>query len=207
MKPALLLLLSSFVMSTSPHTHVWGTLPLTDESTYREKIEESSGSHLVYFSSKSCQHCKDFDPIYENMPANVPKSNPSVWKVDCSEEKDLCYRLRVKSVPEIRLIDHGKVFVFEAARTLHNLIVFAERGHLSQKPILLDKEPPGYIEEAGEGFLFLKKLLLDIFASDEKVLKIVMGLFVLILVVTLGLSVYMCVSPLLGPKVVKIKRD
>ena len=88
---------------------------------------------FVMFYAPWCGHCKTVAPILQEVADELDGAELRVGRVDSPENPLLHKRFRVKGFPTFRMLEGGKMFAFEGARTKQALADFAEGGYREAK--------------------------------------------------------------------------
>lgn len=98
--------------------------------TYASDISATKGVLVVYFWAPWCGHCKGFNPVYEEVAAELD-AHASFAKVNCDEQTPAAVQCKVSGTPTIVIYKDGK----EVDRNVGGLPADSLRGRI-QKQIL-----------------------------------------------------------------------
>jgi thiol-disulfide isomerase/thioredoxin len=107
------------------------------------------GVWLVEFYAPWCSHCRHFESTYAEIAAHfhaassAEKKKIQVAKVNGDAEKALSTRFGIRGYPSFYVVDGWSVYLFESARSKHNLIKFVEQDYKNSDPIPFYASPMG----------------------------------------------------------------
>ncbi|KXS10568.1 thioredoxin-domain-containing protein [Gonapodya prolifera JEL478] len=89
--------------------------------------EVSSGPWFVEFFAPWCGHCQKLAPIWDEV-ADKLRGKVGVGKVDCTVEKTLASRFKIRGYPTLIFLERGLPVEYNGPRTRDALVEFAESG-------------------------------------------------------------------------------
>merc|ERR1711974_503453 len=87
----------------------------------------AEGRWFVKFYAPWCGHCKKLAPTWEEF-ATKSKGTYNVGKVDCTQHGDLCTSFGVRGYPTLKVIENGKYYDYQSARTIDAFEKFIKEG-------------------------------------------------------------------------------
>ena len=156
---------------------------LTWDTYLSEVVDESKTSvagkkdWFIKFYAPWCGHCKKMAPIWQQL-FELHGNSVNVAKVDCTanDAKDLCGLFGIRGYPSLKLLSGDKVYKFNGARTLDQLVEFSVQSTFIQnKEVDIEVIPkPLY---GMEKFMKEVKMFLGQLAEgiDRMVVKIKLG--------------------------------
>jgi protein disulfide-isomerase-like protein len=112
----------------------------TFDTTLSPKENFSDESWLIKFYAPWCSHCQALNPIFEKAAAEL-RPIVKLAKVDCTTDKDLCYRFGIQGYPTLKLIRGGKVYGYNQERSVSGFRQFVSETYTTVKA--LDFPKPG----------------------------------------------------------------
>eukprot|EP00916_Digyalum_oweni_P025305 GHVL01041685.1.p1 GENE.GHVL01041685.1~~GHVL01041685.1.p1 ORF type:complete len:200 (+),score=16.88 GHVL01041685.1:53-652(+) len=106
----------------------------------------TTGNWFVMFYSPNCPHCTSLLPIWNKFS----ETTPNVATVDCTTEKSVCQRFKIRSYPTLLLFRHGFIYEYKEARDVDKFKEFADSGYEAVTPTPV-KEEVGKIRQKIEG--------------------------------------------------------
>merc|ERR1711974_87539 len=88
----------------------------------------AEGRWFVKFYAPWCGHCKKLAPTWEEF-ATKSKGTYNVGKVDCTQHGDLCTSFGVRGYPTLKVIENGKYYDYQSARTIDAFEKFIKDGY------------------------------------------------------------------------------
>ncbi|KJP86422.1 hypothetical protein AK88_03975 [Plasmodium fragile] len=99
-----------------------------NSQNYDRVINDISYSLVINFYSPSCSHCKSFKKKFLKFSKKYD-GYLTFSVVNCQEEKSICRKYNVKSLPHIILLKKNKTYAtFYGNRTEENLITFIQQN-------------------------------------------------------------------------------
>ncbi|GAW80865.1 DnaJ domain containing protein, partial [Plasmodium gonderi] len=99
-----------------------------NSQNYDKVINDITYSLIINFYSPSCSHCKSFKKKYLKISKKYD-GYLTFSVVNCQEEKSLCRKYNVKSLPHIILLKKNKTYeTFYGSRNEDNIITFIEEN-------------------------------------------------------------------------------
>ncbi|EUD65552.1 DnaJ like subfamily C member 16 [Plasmodium inui San Antonio 1] len=99
-----------------------------NSQNYEKVINDVTYSLVINFYSPACSHCKSFKKKFLKFSKKYD-GYLTFSVVNCQEEKSICRKYNVKSLPHIILLKKNKTFeTFYGNRTEENLISFIEQN-------------------------------------------------------------------------------
>eukprot|EP00127_Corallochytrium_limacisporum_P005752 Clim_evm131s210 gene=Clim_evmTU131s210 len=127
---------------------------LTD-ANFEDKTQASTGATtgkwFVEFYAPWCGHCKKLAPVWEEV-ATALKGEINVAKVDCDANTATRNRFGIRGFPTLYMIDNGKMYKYQGARTKEALSAFAKGGYEKAA----SEEVPGGLGVVGKGEAFVE---------------------------------------------------
>ena len=124
--------LSILLLFTLANVNGESDVVLLDSGNFEHLTQASSGmttgDWMVEFYAPWCGHCKNLEPIYEEV-ATALKGEVNVAKVDASKERAIGSRFEIRGFPTILFLSHGKVYKYKGKRTKDALVEFATGGY------------------------------------------------------------------------------
>ncbi|KAG1682621.1 Protein disulfide-isomerase [Nymphon striatum] len=120
-------------------------------SKFDEVVFDKSKDVLVEFYAPWCGHCKQLEPIYNELGDKYKDNNEIlIGKMDSTVNE--LEHTKIQSFPTIKLYqkETNKVIDYNGARDLENLMKFVESGGASQKKPEAESEEEGAEEEDAE---------------------------------------------------------
>jgi len=114
-------------------------IELTEE-TFEHQTQASTGQTtgkwIVKFYAPWCGHCKQLEPVWNELAEKVGEEHPDdgivVAKVDCPANKALCKRFEIKGFPIFLYFADQKVYQFKTGkskRDLESFLHFCTQGY------------------------------------------------------------------------------
>ncbi|WHM52944.1 HNH endonuclease [Sulfitobacter phage vB_SupP_AX] len=79
-----------------------------DDSTFHEKVRESTDAIVVYFTGSWCKPCQNFGPIVEKMSQRM-QGDVTFLKADMDEAETVGMELNIRSLPSLVLFEGGMI--------------------------------------------------------------------------------------------------
>ena len=98
--------------------------------------------HVTYFRHPSYiytsgGHCKKLAPVWDELADKVEAESPEdgilLAKVDCTKEKAVCGRFKVRGYPTLLYFAERSMFRYSGARDIDSLAAFATGGYKESK--------------------------------------------------------------------------
>lgn len=100
-------------------------LELTD-LTFKERTENDGEIWLIEFYAPWCGHCKQLQPVFEQLSEQVPDS-VKIGKVDATTSRKVATDHEVKAFPTIKYYRNNHWDKYEGSRTLDAFLSFVRR--------------------------------------------------------------------------------
>lgn len=95
-----------------------------------ESFTDGDGPVLYYFYMKTCPHCNDFNPVWEEVSKKMKEADMkvSLKKLDLQDEanKELVDKFGVSGAPTIMFANGDKTAEFNAERTSDAVVQFVK---------------------------------------------------------------------------------
>lgn len=95
--------------------------------------DESKVAELYYFYTEWCPHCKNANPVMEQLKEYLASKNNKINNVeiithyiDCEKNPEVAESFKVESYPTIKLFYDDNIVEYDAKPQLDNLIEFCE---------------------------------------------------------------------------------
>jgi thioredoxin 1 len=79
-----------------------------NESTFDEKVVQSSTPALVYFWAEWCGPCKMLTPVLEEL-SKENESKMNIFKVNVDENQQLAVKFGIRSIPTLLFFKGGEI--------------------------------------------------------------------------------------------------
>jgi len=90
----------------------------------------SSGKWLLEFYAPWCGHCKTLAPTYEQVATKL-KGSVKVGKVDCTIERSLASRFKIRGFPTLKFLSNGLLYDYNGDRSVESFEKFVSEDYRS----------------------------------------------------------------------------
>uniref|UniRef100_H2ZMY9 protein disulfide-isomerase n=1 Tax=Ciona savignyi TaxID=51511 RepID=H2ZMY9_CIOSA len=102
---------------------------------------------LVMFYAPWCGHCKNLEPTWLEVGAELEKDKSTVVvaRLDATKYSQLTSKYQVRGFPTIKFFKHGTAFEYDGPRSKENILSFVNRA---KSPAVMDLNEPKQFMEA-----------------------------------------------------------
>mmetsp|Transcript_19364 Transcript_19364/g.55748 ORF Transcript_19364/g.55748 Transcript_19364/m.55748 type:complete len:221 (-) Transcript_19364:728-1390(-) len=122
----------------------------TFEHQTQASTGQTTGKWLVKFYAPWCGHCKKLAPVWDELADKVEVESPGdgilLAKVDCTKEKAVCGRFKVRGYPTLLYFAERSMFRYSGGRDVDSLAAFATGGYKESKGEAVPV-PPSWVDE------------------------------------------------------------
>jgi len=123
---------------TSPGSSIESNVIILTGATFDSKMQPEQ-QWLIEFYAPWCGHCQALAPIYNMASLQLTSDKIKLGKIDCTTERDICYRFGVQGYPTIKLIHIFKSpAAFLSAPNSHTKGQFTDRS--TEESLVQSKE-------------------------------------------------------------------
>ena len=76
-------------------------------STFKPRVLEGKGPIAVEFMSYGCVHCREMEPILQQV-AEMVKSKGTIFRVNTADDQELTYSYEIEGTPTLVMFLNGK---------------------------------------------------------------------------------------------------
>ena len=100
-------------MTTETKVPTPGSIQTASSSTFSSLVLEAKGAIAVEFLSYGCSHCKDMEPILEEV-AKLLENQVRVFRVNVGVDQDLAEEYGIQGTPTLVMFKDGQIVGEEA---------------------------------------------------------------------------------------------